>query len=59
MSLTALLKEPEQDHLLRLTRLVEHVFRLPVAYIALFGTDLEVVTRIGSGSQSIPITGHL
>lgn len=47
----SILDEPEQAVLLRMTRLVEHVFRVPVAYIALLDTDLTVVTRIGSGSE--------
>ncbi|HTA47186.1 MAG TPA: PAS domain S-box protein [Bryobacteraceae bacterium] len=46
-----LLNEPEQEGLLRMTKLVEHVFHVPVAYIALLGPDLKVVTRVGSGSQ--------
>src|SRR5579871_4433627 len=43
--------EPEQDVLLRMSRLVEHVFRVPIAYMALFGPDLTVVNRIGSGEE--------
>jgi PAS domain S-box-containing protein len=46
---TSLLDEPEQDGLLRLTKLVEHLFHVPIAYMALLGPDLTVVTRIGSG----------
>jgi len=46
-----LLDEPEHASLLRMTRLVEHLFRVPIAYMALLGTDLTVVTRIGSGSE--------
>ncbi len=46
-----ILDEPEQDGLLRLTRLVERLFHVPVAYIALLGPDVSVVTRIGSGSE--------
>jgi PAS domain S-box-containing protein len=45
-----ILDEPEQASLLRLTKLVEHVFRVPVAYMALLGSDPSVTTRIGSGS---------
>jgi PAS domain S-box-containing protein len=46
-----LLDEPEQDSLLRLTKLVEHIFHVPFAYMALLGADLTVITRIGSGSE--------
>jgi len=45
-----LLDEPEQTGLLRLTKLVEHVFNVPIAYFALLGPNFQVVTRIGSGS---------
>jgi PAS domain S-box-containing protein len=45
-----ILDEPEQASLLRLTKLVEHVFRVPVAYMALLGSDPSVTARIGSGS---------
>jgi hypothetical protein len=46
-----ILAEPEEAGLLRLTRLVEHLFRVPIAYVALFGPDLAVVRRIGSGTE--------
>lgn len=46
-----LLDEPEHEILLRLTSLVEHLFRVPVAYMALLGPDLTVITRIGSGRE--------
>ena len=46
-----LLDEPEHEGLLRLTKLVEHLFRVPVAYMALLGPDLTVTARIGSGSE--------
>ncbi len=46
-----LLEEPEHEVLLRLTCLVEHLFRVPFAYMALLGPDLTVLTRIGSGKQ--------
>jgi PAS domain S-box-containing protein len=49
--LESFLDEPEEVGLLRLTRLVEHLFRVPIAYIALFGPDLAVVRRIGSGTE--------
>ncbi len=40
--------------MLRLTKLVERLFRVPVAYMALLGPDLTVVTRIGSGTEWWP-----
>lgn len=46
-----ILNEPEQAGLLRMTNLVAHIFHVPVAYIALLGSDLEIVTRVGSGSE--------
>jgi len=46
-----LLDEPEHAALLRMARMVEHLFRVPIAYMALLDTDLTVVTRIGSGSE--------
>lgn len=46
-----LLEEPEQSGLLRMSKLVGHIFRVPVAYLALLGADLKVVTRVGSGSE--------
>lgn len=46
---TSLLDEPENEGLLRLTKLVEHLFHVPIAYMALLGTDMNIVTRIGSG----------
>jgi PAS domain S-box-containing protein len=45
------LDEPERDGLLRLTTLVEHLFRVPIAYMALLKADLGVSTRIGSGDR--------
>lgn len=45
------LDEPERESLLRLTRLVEHLFRVPVAYMALISSDMGVSSRIGSGEQ--------
>jgi PAS domain S-box-containing protein len=44
-------EEPEQEGLLRLTKLVERLFRVPVAYMALLNADLGVSSRIGSGSR--------
>lgn len=46
-----LLDEPEEAGLLRLTKLVERLFQVPAAYMALFGPDLTVTTRIGSGVE--------
>ena len=46
-----LLDEPEHAVLLRLTKLVERLFQVPIAYIALLGPEREVVTRIGSGQD--------
>jgi len=45
-----ILDESEEAGLLRLTTLVEHLFHVPIAYMALLGPDLTVITRIGSGS---------
>jgi hypothetical protein len=45
------LDEPEHVALLRLTKLVEHLFRVPVAYMALLKADLGVSSRIGSGDR--------
>jgi PAS domain S-box-containing protein len=45
------LDEPESALLLRLTNLVERVFQVRVAYIAVLGGDLRVTTRIGSGHE--------
>jgi len=52
--LHGILDESEQDGLLRLTKLVERLFRVPVAYMALLGPELNVVTRIGSGTAYWP-----
>ncbi len=46
-----LLDEPEHAGLLRVTRLVERIFHVPAAYIAMLGPGLQVVSRIGSGNQ--------
>ena len=45
------LDAPEREGLLRLTKLVEHIFHVPVAYMALLNADLGVSSRIGSGDQ--------
>jgi PAS domain S-box-containing protein len=48
------LDETEEESLLRMTGLVERIFRVPIAYFALLGphtgAKTEVVGRIGSGS---------
>ena len=49
------LEEPEREGLLRLTKLVEYLFRVPVAYMALLNADLGVSSRIGSGRPDIGI----
>ena len=46
-----ILDAPEHPDLRRLTTLVEHVFRVPVAYIGLFGARTNVVARIGNGTE--------
>ena len=49
-----ILDAPEQPDLLSLTTLVEHLFQVPVAYVALLGTGNRVVTRIGNGTEYAP-----
>jgi PAS domain S-box-containing protein len=46
-----LLVIPERQGLLRLTGLVERMFRVPVAYVAMLGHRDRVMSRIGSGEQ--------
>ena len=46
-----ILDEPEHETLLRLGRLAEHLFHVPIAYVALLGPGLTTVTRIGSGRE--------
>jgi PAS domain S-box-containing protein len=46
-----ILDSPEHSDLRRLTSLVEHLFRVPVAYMALLGTGDAVVARIGNGTE--------
>jgi len=46
-----ILDAPEDPDLRQLTTLVERLFHVPVAYIALLGAGGEVVTRIGSGTE--------
>jgi PAS domain S-box-containing protein len=43
--------EPENVGLLRMARLAERLFDVPVAYMALLGAHFKIVTRIGSGSE--------
>ena len=50
-TLQNILDQPEQPYLRRVTSLVEHLYRVPVAYIALVDNGLSVATRIGSGSE--------
>jgi PAS domain S-box-containing protein len=58
--LESILDEPEQVVLRRLLTLVEHLFRVPVAYVGLLGLETEIVTRIGSGvaeyGKYLPLT---
>jgi hypothetical protein len=49
--LPSILDEPEDVSLLRMAKLVENLFRVPVAYMALLGVKSTVVTRVGSGSE--------
>ena len=51
MSPPALLDEPEHEVLLRLSRLVQRLFHVPAAYMALLGPDLAIITRIGTGTE--------
>ena len=50
-SLQQVVNQPEQAGLRRLITLVEQLFRVPVAYMALFDHSLGVTTRIGSGAE--------
>lgn len=45
------LDEADDEGLLRVTRLLEQLFQVPAAYLALFGSDLKVVRRLGSGRE--------
>jgi PAS domain S-box-containing protein len=45
-----LLDTPEHPDLRRVTTLVEHLFQVPVAYMALLGADESIVARIGNGT---------
>jgi PAS domain S-box-containing protein len=46
-----ILNQPEQVSLRRLAKLVEYLFRVPVAYMALLDNSCPVPTRIGSGAE--------
>jgi PAS domain S-box-containing protein len=48
---TALEAETESAELLRLVQLIEQIFHVPIAYMALFGPNLRVVARIGDGTE--------
>jgi len=50
-----ILESPERPDLLRLTALVEHLFQVPVAYLALVDDRGQVVSRIGSGREHWPL----
>jgi PAS domain S-box-containing protein len=52
-----ILDAPEHPDLWRLTTLVERLFHVPVAYMALLGAGGDVVTRIGSGTEYAPYLG--
>jgi len=54
-----ILDAPENPDLHRLTTLVEHLFQVPVAYMALLGNTTKVVARIGSGAEYAPILRKL
>ena len=45
------LDESEHARLIRMTKLVEHIFHVPIAYMALVGSDLAIATRVGSGDE--------
>jgi len=49
----------EYPALRRLTAMAEHLFQVPVAYLALLGRGLEVVRRIGSGQEYWPFLAAL
>jgi GAF domain-containing protein len=54
-----LLEEPESEALVRLTTLVQHLFHVPVAYMALIDASGRVVTRIGPGREYGAVLGKL
>lgn len=49
----------EYPALRRLTAMVEHLFQVPVAYIALLGHGAKVARRIGSGQEYWPLLDAL
>jgi PAS domain S-box-containing protein len=51
LALQDILNQPEHVSLRRLTTLVEHLFRVPVAYMALLDHSCTVTARIGSGAE--------
>jgi PAS domain S-box-containing protein len=54
-----ILDVPEHADLRRLTTLVEHLFQVPVAYMALLGTGGSVVARIGNGTEYATCLGGI
>jgi len=54
-----ILDTPEHSDLRQLTALVEHLFHVPVAYMALLGTGETVVVRVGNGTEYAPRLGAL
>ncbi len=57
--LHGILEIPEHPDLRRLTTLVEHLFHVPVAYMALLGMGDTVVARIGNGTEYAPYLGAM
>ena len=55
--LHSLIDEPESETLLRLTTLVEHLFHVPVAYMALLDGAGKVARRIGCGHEDGKLFG--
>lgn len=54
-----ILDAPEHPDLRGLTSLAEHLFHVPVAYMALLGKDDTVVSRVGNGTEYAPCLGAL
>jgi len=54
-----ILQAPEHPELRRLTGLVEYLFHVPVAYMALLGHGNQVVARIGNGTEYAACLGAL
>jgi len=57
--LHGILEAPEHPELRRLTALVEYLFRVPVAYVALLGHGNHVVARVGTGTEYAACLGAL